>query len=215
MSPDYGRNSKIYWTLIESMDSLRENLTPALQALLFLLVILVDGTPVYEHHSLDQGLETSLTRGPEKLVVSSVIKEIVDDVIIGTKIICKACKMIRKVAETFKKCLEGEELISLRQLENHTLQEFPTYIFKEENKADSQPAFCLEPKLAGSCKNKTARYFYNAKTGCCEPFVYSGCEGNKNNFNTIGDCLKSCCPDCMKTCCTLKESQGGHVKSGP
>uniref|UniRef100_A0A452G518 BPTI/Kunitz inhibitor domain-containing protein n=1 Tax=Capra hircus TaxID=9925 RepID=A0A452G518_CAPHI len=160
-------------------------------ALLFVLVILVDGTPVYEHHSLGQGLETSLTRGPEKLVVSSVIKEIVDDVIIG------------------------EELISLRQLENHTLQEFPTYIFKEENKADSQPAFCLEPKLAGSCKNKTARYFYNAKTGCCEPFVYGGCEGNKNNFNTIEDCLKSCCPDCMKTCCTLKESQGGHMKSGP
>ena len=25
-------------------------------ALLFLLVILVDGTPVYEHHSLDQGM---------------------------------------------------------------------------------------------------------------------------------------------------------------
>ncbi|KAF4023679.1 hypothetical protein G4228_015278 [Cervus hanglu yarkandensis] len=96
-------------------------------ALLFLLVILVDGTPVYEHHSLDQ---------------------------------------------------------------------------------DSQPAFCLEPKLAGSCKNKTARYFYNAKAGCCEPFIYSGCEGNKNNFNTIEDCLKSCCPDCMKTCCPLEEVQG-------
>ena len=28
---------------------------------------------------------------------------------------------------------------------------------------DSQPVFCLEPKLAGSCKNKTARNFYNAK----------------------------------------------------
>ncbi|DAA22960.1 TPA: trophoblast Kunitz domain protein 2-like [Bos taurus] len=153
-------------------------------ALLFLLVILVDGTPVYEHHSLDQGLETSLTRGPEKLVVSSVIKEIVDDVIIG------------------------EELISLRQLENHALQEFPTHILEEENKADSQPAFCLEPKLAGSCKNKTARYFYSAKTGCCEPFVDGGCEDNKNNFNTIDNCLKSCCPDCMKTCCTLEESQG-------
>ncbi|MXQ86685.1 hypothetical protein E5288_WYG013067 [Bos mutus] len=102
-------------------------------ALLFLLVILVDGTPVYEHHSLDQ--------------------------------------------------------------------------------ADSQPAFCLEPKLAGSCKNKTARYFYNAKTGCCEPFVDGGCEDNKNNFNTIDNCLKSCCPDCMKTCCTLEESQGQHIKS--
>ena len=74
--------------------------------------------------------------------------------------------------------------------------------------ADSKPAFCLEPKLAGSCKNKTARYFYSAKTGCCEPFVDGGCEDNKNNFNTIDNCLKSCCPDCMKTCCTLEESQG-------
>ncbi|ELR57887.1 hypothetical protein M91_13804, partial [Bos mutus] len=164
-------------------------------ALLFLLVILVDGTPVYEHHSLDQGLETSLTRGPEKLVVSSVIKEIVDDVIIATD-----TKNLFTFHGQFwlistRIC---EELISLRQLENHALQEFPTHMLEEENK-DSQPAFCLEPKLAGSCKNKTARYFYNAKTGCCEPFVDGGCEDNKNNFNTIDNCLKSCCPDCMKT----------------
>ncbi|KAB0350955.1 hypothetical protein FD754_015812, partial [Muntiacus muntjak] len=66
--------------------------------------------------------------------------------------------------------------------------------FKAIQRHYSQPAFCLEPELAGSCKNKTARYFYNAKTGYCEPFVYSGCEGSKNNFNTIEGCLKSCCP---------------------
>ena len=39
MNPDYGRNSKIYWTLIESMDSLRENLTPALQGIVIWLAL--------------------------------------------------------------------------------------------------------------------------------------------------------------------------------
>lgn len=32
---------------------------------------------------------------------------------IGTKIICKACKMIRKAAETFEKCLEGLNFLHL------------------------------------------------------------------------------------------------------
>uniref|UniRef100_A0A4W2EGN8 BPTI/Kunitz inhibitor domain-containing protein n=1 Tax=Bos indicus x Bos taurus TaxID=30522 RepID=A0A4W2EGN8_BOBOX len=170
-------------------------------ALLFLLVILVDGTPVYEHHSLDQGMSGHLSS-----TGSHEIRRV-------HRRVRGRGSVVRWVLPTLSGFLLPswagfccEELISLRQLENHALQEFPTHMLEEENK-DSQPAFCLEPKLAGSCKNKTARYFYNAKTRCCEPFVDGGCEGNKNNFNTIDNCLKSCCPDCMKTCCTLEESQ--------
>lgn len=33
------------------------------------------------------------------------------------------------------------------------------------------------------------RYFYNATAGCHEPFVYGGCEGNKNNFQTLSGLL--------------------------
>ncbi|KAF4023683.1 hypothetical protein G4228_015282 [Cervus hanglu yarkandensis] len=109
-------------------------------ALLFLLVILVDSTPVYEHHTQDQ----------------------------------------------------GQMMISGRQLENHTVEVFPTQVLKEENKADSKPAFCLEPKLTGHGKASRPRYFYNAETGHCEPFTYGDLGGNKNNFVTEEECMKTC-----------------------
>ncbi|XP_061065789.1 spleen trypsin inhibitor I-like [Eubalaena glacialis] len=57
---------------------------------------------------------------------------------------------------------------------------------------DSQPAFCLEPQYAGPCRAQKVRYFYNAKSGQCEIFMYGGCRGNKNNFLTAEDCMKTC-----------------------
>ena len=58
--------------------------------------------------------------------------------------------------------------------------------------ADSKPAFCLEPKLTGHSKALRPRYFYNAETGHCERFNYGGLGGNKNNFVTEEECMKTC-----------------------
>ncbi|XP_067564613.1 spleen trypsin inhibitor I-like [Pseudorca crassidens] len=55
----------------------------------------------------------------------------------------------------------------------------------------SQPAFCLEPHHTGPCRARKVRYFYNAKSGHCDMFIYSGCRG-KNNFPTAQDCMKTC-----------------------
>uniref|UniRef100_A0A452FXG8 BPTI/Kunitz inhibitor domain-containing protein n=1 Tax=Capra hircus TaxID=9925 RepID=A0A452FXG8_CAPHI len=100
----------------------------------------------------------------------------------------------------------GQMMTSGRQLENHTVVVFPAPMLKEENKADSKPVFCLEPKVTGHGKALRPRYFYNAETGDCEQFTYGGLGGNKNNFLTLEDCMKTC-------------SQGAgsleHAKSGP
>ena len=56
------------------------------------------------------------------------------------------------------------------------------------------PAFCVEPKFVGVCNASMTRYFYNAQTGHCELFVYSGCGGNENNFPTLEECMKTCYP---------------------
>nr|XP_020767164.1 trophoblast Kunitz domain protein 1-like [Odocoileus virginianus texanus] len=156
-------------------------------ALLFLLVILVDSTPVYEHHTQDQGLETSHRRAPEKRSIIDVIRNVIGGVVKGTKIF----HGLKGLADIISNGIQGQVMISGTQLENHTVEEFPTQILKH---AASKPEFCLEPELKGPCKDQMTRYFYNAKTGYCEPFVYGGCEGNKNNFQTLSDCTVTCCP---------------------
>uniref|UniRef100_A0A8C6CSQ4 BPTI/Kunitz inhibitor domain-containing protein n=1 Tax=Moschus moschiferus TaxID=68415 RepID=A0A8C6CSQ4_MOSMO len=147
-------------------------------ALLFLLVILVDSTPLNTHHTQDQGLETSHRRRLEKRSVIDLVSVFIDAVVTGLNF----------------SHLWGEErmMISGRQLENHTVEVFPTQMLKEENKADSKPAFCLEPKLTGHGKASRPRYFYNAETGHCEQFTYGGLGGNENNFTTEEDCVKTC-----------------------
>ncbi|XP_063001223.1 eppin-like [Elgaria multicarinata webbii] len=52
--------------------------------------------------------------------------------------------------------------------------------------------FCQLPSVCGNCKAMFARYFYNASTQKCEQFVYGGCGGNKNNFETEGECFRTC-----------------------
>lgn len=36
------------------------------------------------------------------------------------------------------------------------------------------------------------RYFFNSATRTCEMFVYNGCAGNRNNFETMNQCLTYC-----------------------
>lgn len=44
----------------------------------------------------------------------------------------------------------------------------------------------------GLCRGYFPRYFYNANSGKCEQFVYGGCGGNSNNFNSLFQCQQSC-----------------------
>lgn len=56
---------------------------------------------------------------------------------------------------------------------------------------------CFEPLDKGTCidedlpRNLT-RYFFNTRTNKCETFIYSGCQGNHNNFHTQEMCNLVC-----------------------
>ncbi|GFS33930.1 kappaPI-actitoxin-Avd3d [Nephila pilipes] len=51
---------------------------------------------------------------------------------------------------------------------------------------------CNEVKAVGNCNNNIERYYYNVVEDKCEKFMYSGCNGNNNNFKTLQECAEKC-----------------------
>eukprot|EP00094_Tigriopus_californicus_P009415 TCALIF_09078-PA protein Name:"Similar to Ppn Papilin (Drosophila melanogaster)" AED:0.22 eAED:0.22 QI:0/0/0/0.5/1/0.75/4/0/1231 len=51
---------------------------------------------------------------------------------------------------------------------------------------------CNLPKMQGPCEEKQAKWQFNSKSMSCEPFYYSGCGGNNNQFDSLQECQKSC-----------------------
>ncbi|XP_033628590.1 papilin-like [Asterias rubens] len=66
---------------------------------------------------------------------------------------------------------------------------------------------CSFPKFTGHCNANLDRWFYNMETGVCEEFVYGGCRGNMNNFESFEECEQSCVPNGheMQSCTMQKE----------
>lgn len=51
---------------------------------------------------------------------------------------------------------------------------------------------CLQPLETGSCKGYFPRWFYNTTSNRCEVFIYGGCNGNQNRFETREKCENAC-----------------------
>ncbi|XP_076360449.1 actinia tenebrosa protease inhibitors-like [Tachypleus tridentatus] len=70
----------------------------------------------------------------------------------------------------------------------------------------------LEP-VTGPCKAYIPRFYFDKETGTCEQFIYGGCEGNANNFETKDEC-HAICKAGVKT---LKQSNDCHLEpvTGP
>lgn len=58
----------------------------------------------------------------------------------------------------------------------------------------ARAAVCQQPRKIGKCHTPTWRWFFIVDTRQCEQFVFSGCQGNKNRFNTQEECEKTCLP---------------------
>ncbi|KAM8716288.1 hypothetical protein ACLKA7_003212 [Drosophila subpalustris] len=54
------------------------------------------------------------------------------------------------------------------------------------------PEQCHQPKETGRCFALFYRYAYNLDSQACEEFVYGGCAGNSNNFDTKEQCEQIC-----------------------
>jgi len=51
---------------------------------------------------------------------------------------------------------------------------------------------CFLPKSVGTCRASMTRYFYNASALECQRFIYGGCDGNANNFESMKLCEDEC-----------------------
>lgn len=55
-----------------------------------------------------------------------------------------------------------------------------------------RPAFCSLAAASGQCLASLTRYYFDAKSGTCQTFLYGGCGGNGNNFADLQSCQTSC-----------------------
>lgn len=59
-------------------------------------------------------------------------------------------------------------------------------------------SFCALKADDGPCKAMMKRFFFNIFTQQCEEFIYGGCEGNKNRFESLEECREKCVADYTK-----------------
>jgi hypothetical protein len=64
----------------------------------------------------------------------------------------------------------------------------------QNTRCENNPSYiCSQPPVRGKCDQPPEmRFYYSWKEKKCGVFVYTGCDGSLNNFETYDDCLSSC-----------------------
>lgn len=52
--------------------------------------------------------------------------------------------------------------------------------------------YCLAPAVTGRCRASFPRWYYDVSSLNCRTFIYGGCGGNKNNYDSKDQCLARC-----------------------
>ncbi|RVE65358.1 hypothetical protein OJAV_G00135040 [Oryzias javanicus] len=68
----------------------------------------------------------------------------------------------------------------------------PLLGLSEPRSNDTNSTRCLQPLRTGSCRAAFPRFFFNASSGGCSSFIYGGCDGNANNFESQSECENAC-----------------------
>ncbi|XP_054714370.1 papilin-like isoform X2 [Uloborus diversus] len=87
-------------------------------------------------------------------------------------------------ANRFGKRIECEKQCARKKISKEP-PVFPTNVTSNED-------VCRLPVDTGPCKETHPRWFYDAQSQSCLPFVFGGCGGNKNRFKSSEICLRFC-----------------------
>uniref|UniRef100_A0A6G5A7F2 Putative bpti/kunitz family of serine protease inhibitor n=1 Tax=Rhipicephalus microplus TaxID=6941 RepID=A0A6G5A7F2_RHIMP len=63
---------------------------------------------------------------------------------------------------------------------------------KKKVKEASDNSICNKDFDSGPCFSSMPKYYYRTETKRCEMFVYGGCGGNENRFDTQKACQEKC-----------------------
>lgn len=58
--------------------------------------------------------------------------------------------------------------------------------------ARAVPSPCQLPLATGHCRAHIPSFYFDSATGSCQPFTFTGCKGNANNFISMEDCQRTC-----------------------
>jgi hypothetical protein len=67
-----------------------------------------------------------------------------------------------------------------------------SFVDPESNEPVECSDRCGLPLEMSNCRAFFRRYFFNATAGKCEEFIFGGCEGNANNFESMEECREDC-----------------------
>lgn len=59
-------------------------------------------------------------------------------------------------------------------------------------------SYCAYKADKGPCRAMLKKFFFNIFTRQCEEFIYGGCEGNENQFESLQECKEKCIGDYPK-----------------
>eukprot|EP00096_Caligus_rogercresseyi_P003711 TRINITY_DN1716_c0_g1_i1.p1 TRINITY_DN1716_c0_g1~~TRINITY_DN1716_c0_g1_i1.p1 ORF type:complete len:445 (-),score=99.12 TRINITY_DN1716_c0_g1_i1:112-1416(-) len=91
--------------------------------------------------------------------------------------------------------------MSVKNLTEQSKEELEEILAKKESsfspasswtRTKEQDEMCSAIKVVGECKGAISRWFYDSERDTCSPFIYSGCNGTANNFESLEDCASSC-----------------------
>lgn len=85
-------------------------------------------------------------------------------------------------------CMEGEK----EEVETPNVMQTLKSPKKTELTADDFQEQCNAARVVGPCRAAFPRWFYNSTAKQCQRFIYGGCGGNKNNYETQDHCNSNC-----------------------
>uniref|UniRef100_T1J3I9 Tudor domain-containing protein 7 n=1 Tax=Strigamia maritima TaxID=126957 RepID=T1J3I9_STRMM len=99
------------------------------------------------------------------------------------------------VAEVCSKCTDDDMLTLGVKLIDTSCDEMDIDIgslLVEEGRSASKHPYCDNPAKKGNCDGEIQRFYYDEKSHSCKKFIYTGCDGNENNFHTEAQCMEFC-----------------------